>query len=67
MYPNSHVTAMKAWPWPHVLALLGKAGERVMCDLILDCGVFVQIENAHGSYHQLSGRFQTASDLLNLD
>ncbi|KAF7928563.1 uncharacterized protein EAE98_005619 [Botrytis deweyae] len=56
MYPNSHVTAMKAWPWPHVLALLGKAGERVMCDLILDCGVFVQIENAHGSYHQLSGQ-----------
>lgn len=56
MYPNSHVTAMKAWPWPHVLALLGKAGERVMCDLILDCGVFVQIENAHGSYYQLSGQ-----------
>ncbi|KAF7867253.1 hypothetical protein EAF04_005336 [Stromatinia cepivora] len=56
VYPNSHVTAMKAWPWPHVLSLLGKAGERVMSDLILDCGVFLQIENTHGSYYQLSGQ-----------
>ncbi|KAJ8070628.1 hypothetical protein OCU04_000999 [Sclerotinia nivalis] len=56
IYPNSHVTAMKAWPWPHVLSLLGKAGERVMSDLILDCGVFLQIKNTHGSYYQLSGQ-----------
>lgn len=46
---------MKAWPWPHVLSLLGQAGEHVMCDLILDCGVFLRIENTHGSYYQLSG------------
>ncbi|CAD6447834.1 90dde13d-292a-4651-93b4-1c553ad6b48e [Sclerotinia trifoliorum] len=56
VYPNSHVTAMKAWPWPHVLSLLGKAGERVMSDLILDCGVFLQVKNTHGSYYQLSGQ-----------
>ncbi|APA07224.1 hypothetical protein sscle_02g019940 [Sclerotinia sclerotiorum 1980 UF-70] len=48
--------AMKAWPWPHVLSLLGKAGEHVMSDLILDCGVFLQIKNTHGSYYQLSGQ-----------
>ncbi|QSZ30101.1 hypothetical protein DSL72_004621 [Monilinia vaccinii-corymbosi] len=56
IYPNSHVTAMKAWPWPHVLALLGKAGECVMLDLILDCGIFLTFENANGSYYQLSGQ-----------
>lgn len=55
IFPNSHVTAMKAWPWPHVLALLGKVGERVMVDLIVDCGIFPEIENTNGNYYQLSG------------
>jgi telomerase reverse transcriptase len=54
-YPNSHVAAMKASPWPKILALMGKEGERVMIDLILDCGIFVPIESGRGSYHQLSG------------
>jgi telomerase reverse transcriptase len=55
LYPNTHVTSMKSWPWPQVLALMGKAGERVMIDLILDTGVFLAIESSHGAYHQLSG------------
>ncbi|KAM3066909.1 Telomerase reverse transcriptase [Clarireedia jacksonii] len=54
-YPNSHVTSIKGWPWPQILGLLGKAGERIMVDLILDCGIFLPIENGNGSYHQLSG------------
>lgn len=56
IFPNSHVTDMKASPWPQVLGLMGKEGERTMIDLILDCGIFLPIENARGSYHQLSGR-----------
>ncbi|CZR51337.1 related to telomerase reverse transcriptase [Phialocephala subalpina] len=55
-YPNDHVTSMKAWPWPQVLALLGKQGERMMIDLILDCGIFLPVEDAYGSYYQLSGQ-----------
>jgi telomerase reverse transcriptase len=54
-YPNSHVTAMKTSPWPEILALMGEEGERVMIDLILDCGIFVSIESGQGTYHQLSG------------
>ncbi|KUJ22915.1 uncharacterized protein LY89DRAFT_313971 [Mollisia scopiformis] len=55
-YPNVHVTSMKAWPWPQFLALFGRQGEKMMIDLILDCGIFVPVENAHGSYYQLSGQ-----------
>lgn len=57
MYPNSHVTSMKAWPWPRVLALLGKEGEKAMIDLILDCGTFVAVGSGLGTYYQLSGEF----------
>lgn len=55
-YPNSHVTSMKARPWPQVLLLMGKEGERAMIDLILDCGIFLPVESGHGTFHQLSGR-----------
>jgi telomerase reverse transcriptase len=56
-YPNSHVTSMKAWPWPQVLSLMGKEGERAMIDLIVDCGVFIAVENGCDTYHQMSGAF----------
>lgn len=56
VYPNTHVTSMKAWPWPQVLALMGKAGERVMVDLVLDTGVFLTVSGGYGTYHQLSGK-----------
>ena len=35
---------------------MGKQGERVMVDLILDCGIFLPVEAGCGSYHQLSGQ-----------
>jgi telomerase reverse transcriptase len=57
MYPNYHVTSMKAQPWPRILALLGREGERAMVDLILDCGVFVPVTSGQGLFHQLSGKF----------
>lgn len=55
-HKSSHVLSITSWPWTHVLPLLGKARERMMIDLILDCGIFLPIENASGSYYQLSGK-----------
>jgi telomerase reverse transcriptase len=46
---------MKDAPWPQVLALMGKDGERTMIDLLLGCGVFLPVGNSRGNYHQLSG------------
>ncbi|KAI9650201.1 Telomerase reverse transcriptase [Ciborinia camelliae] len=48
IYPNSHVTAMKTWPWPHVLALLGKAGERVMSHPLGELSA-ITVSKAHGT------------------
>ncbi len=55
VHPNDHVISIKAGLWPHVLALMGKEGERAMIDLLLDCGIFLVVESGHGTYHQLSG------------
>jgi telomerase reverse transcriptase len=55
IYPNHLVTAIKSPPWPQVLSLMGKEGERVMIDLLLDCGVFQAVESGRGNYLQLSG------------
>ena len=55
VYPNIHVTSMKSTPWPQVLLLMGKEGERAMIDLILDCGIFLEVESGRGVYHQLCG------------
>ncbi|KAG9231545.1 hypothetical protein BJ875DRAFT_115307 [Amylocarpus encephaloides] len=54
-YPNGHVTSMKTAPWPQILLLVGTEGERAMVDLILDCGVFVEVGDGRGIYHQLCG------------
>jgi telomerase reverse transcriptase len=55
IHPNGHVTSIKADPWPRILGLMGKEGERTMIDLLLDCGIFLAVESGRGTYHQLSG------------
>jgi telomerase reverse transcriptase len=47
---------LKGPPWPQILALMGKEGQRMMIDLILDCGIFVAVEGGHGNYFQLNGK-----------
>lgn len=47
---------MKAEPWPQVLGLMGKEGERAMIDLLLDCGIFLVVGSGRGTYHQMSGK-----------
>jgi telomerase reverse transcriptase len=54
---------MKADPWPHILGLMGKEGERAMIDLLLDCGIFLVVGSGRGTYHQLSGESDTLKSL----
>ena len=54
-YPNANVNVLKGSCWTEILALLGKEGERILLDLLLDCGVFVAGEEGLGNYYQLSG------------
>jgi telomerase reverse transcriptase len=55
VYTNNHVRTLKEEPWPQLLLLLGKAGERIMIDLLLDCSIFRQVRAGRGNYEQLSG------------
>lgn len=56
VYANERVAALKQTPWPQLLSLLGRAGEGMMINMLLDCAIFVPIEAGQNSYYQLSGQ-----------
>lgn len=62
VYPNKYVNDMKADPWPQILNLLGKEGDHVMIDLLIDCGVFLSVTSGHGNYYQISGMYASIED-----
>ncbi|KAL9578805.1 MAG: hypothetical protein Q9212_005488, partial [Teloschistes hypoglaucus] len=53
-YPNSHVRTLKTRPWTDLLNFLGKDGEQIMLDLLLNAAVYMSVENGRGNYYQLS-------------
>lgn len=54
-YPNHRVKALKADPWPQLLMLLGKEGERIMIDLLVDHAIFEAVPAGRDNLYQLSG------------
>lgn len=56
VYPNERVAALKQAPWPQLLSLMGKAGEGMMINMLLDCAIFLPIDVGQSKYYQLSGR-----------
>ncbi|KFZ12762.1 hypothetical protein V501_04058 [Pseudogymnoascus sp. VKM F-4519 (FW-2642)] len=57
VFPNKHFDELKLDPWPQVLGLLGKGGDRVMIDLLVDCGIFLAAGNGRGNYFQICGMY----------
>lgn len=55
LYFNERVAIIKQAPWPQLLHLLGKSGESMMINLLLDCSIFLPVEVGQGNYYQLSG------------
>ena len=55
IHPNQHVQELKQFPWPQLLALLGRSGEEIMIGLLLDCSIFLAIDAGRGNFYQLSG------------
>ncbi|KAK0731718.1 hypothetical protein B0H67DRAFT_84786 [Lasiosphaeris hirsuta] len=64
VYPNRRFQALKEAPWPQLLLLLGKEGERIMIDLLIDCAIFEAVKAGKGNLCQLSGKH--ISDLESL-
>ena len=54
-YPNSNVNVLKGPGWREILALLGDEGDRMILDLLLDCGIFIKGYEDQDNYYQLSG------------
>ncbi|OTA01947.1 hypothetical protein A9Z42_0022850 [Trichoderma parareesei] len=54
-YPNFHEKALREAPWPHLLALLGQAGEKVMIELLSKCSIFLKVDAGLDNYVQLTG------------
>ncbi|KAG8165152.1 hypothetical protein KVR01_005427 [Diaporthe batatas] len=53
--PNERVAALKQAPWPQLLLLLGKAGPKIMINILVECAVFLPVEVGQNNYYQLSG------------
>ena len=53
---------MKSSLWIDTLGLLGKAGDKIMLELVLNCGIFVAVANGKSNLYQLSGK-RVISDL----
>ncbi|KAK2803650.1 hypothetical protein FQN51_003412 [Onygenales sp. PD_10] len=64
-YPNKNVSILKNPPWTHVLDLLGKNCEEIMLHMLLDCGLFVQVDGKADCLYQLSGTQLSELKLLN--
>lgn len=54
-FANRRVQALKEDPWPQLLMLLGKSGDKIMIDLLVDCAIFLTVEAGIGNLYQLSG------------
>lgn len=67
-YPNEHVNRLKGPMWEAVLRLLGKDGERVMLDLLVNEALFLAVPSGFGNYLQMSGGLlQTSATLGEVD
>jgi hypothetical protein len=58
-YPNPHIETVTGKPWCKLLSLLGRGGDLIMVDLLLDCGLFVPAMDGIHGFRQLSGKKET--------
>lgn len=56
-YPNGNVDALKNIAWAELLGLLGREGDRIMLDLMLESAMFMAVDGGRSNFYQLSGWF----------
>jgi len=54
-FPNPHVETVTSPAWCKLLSLLGKGGDMIMVDLLLECALFVPALDGIHSLRQVSG------------
>ena len=63
-YPNNNVNQLKAAAWEDLYGLMGRAGERLMLDLLIDYSVFVPLPPDDLNLHQICGTYATRQGRL---
>jgi len=63
IFPNEHLERLRNPAWARIASLLGGYRNRLMLDLIMECGLFVPLAGKEGNYYQLSGKFRHAAAL----
>jgi hypothetical protein len=53
--PNHPVNVLKSPLWGEALRLMGKKGDKVMLDMLLNCSLFSSLQGGQRNYYQLSG------------
>jgi len=53
--PNCHVRTLKEPVWCRLHALLGRGGDRMIMNLLLECALFCPVSGGTGNFYQLSG------------
>ena len=56
VYPNNHVTQIRGTTWNDLLKLMGRDGEMIILNLVLDCGIFIPVDQGKNNFYQLSGK-----------
>ena len=54
-FPNEHVQTVKGPKWAKFLSMLGREGELLIADLLLNCAIFAPLSESSGSFMQICG------------
>ena len=63
-YTNEYAETLRGPAWNGILKLLGDGGDKVLIDLLLNCGLFVPSDKEQGVYYQLSGTYTFWAEIL---
>lgn len=63
LHANECARKLQRRPWTEILSMLGSSGNAILRNLLLDCGVFVRIDQGKENLHQICG--VPVPDLLN--
>jgi telomerase reverse transcriptase len=55
LHSNESARKSKCYPWTDIASLLGRSGDSILRHLLLDCEVFVHVDQGKDNLHQIGG------------
>lgn len=60
-HSNEYAERLRSPAWNIILGLAGDGGEDLIVDLLLNCGLYAQVEKSQGIYYQICGKIMWSS------